>query len=252
MCPSPSQTSPSSSQAVCLSIFIFKYLQNSKILIFKNEPPKHLSTINNSPNLPNHTKLTFTYPPSASSLPPPQPQPYISPLKQSSFYCYPPSQNSLRIFQWNANGIRPHRTELIQFLSLNKYDLIFLQESLLSSDSTFHVLGYKTLKKNRSMTRRETTDSMENLGNLTYSPLSTQHLSSLDPSSTCLAITVKTKRASPIHLLNIYVTPICSFSCGFCPNSFSPFLLPSSLLLTFSAILLAITHTGTFTSQRTH
>ena len=170
MCPSPSQTSPSSSQAVCLPIFIFKYLQNSKILIFKNEPPKHLSTINNSPNLPNHPKLTFTYPPSASSLPPPQPQPSTSPLKQSSFHRYPPSQNSIRIFQWNANEICPRRTELIQFLLLNKYDLIFLQESLLSSDSTFHVLGYKTLKKNRSMTRRGTTDSTENLGNLTYPP----------------------------------------------------------------------------------
>ena len=247
MCPSPSQNSPSSSQAVCLPIFIFKYLQNSKILIFKNEPLKHLSTINNSPNLPNQPKLTFTYPLSVSSLPPPQPQPSTSPLKQSSFHRYPPSQNSLRIFQWNANGICFRRTELIQFLSLNKYDLIFLQESLLSSDSTFHVLGYKTLKKNCSMTRRGTTDSTENLGNLTYSPLSTQHLSSLDPSSTYLAIAVKIKGASPIHLLNIYVTPICSFFCGF-----SPFLLPSSLLLTFSAILLAITHTGTFTSQRTN
>ena len=109
--------------------------------------------------------------------------------------------------QWNL----PRRTELIQFLSLNKYDLIFLQESLLSSDSTFHIPSYKTLKKNRSMTRRGTTDSTENLENLTYSPLSTQQLSSLDPSSTYLAITVKIKGTSPIHLLNIYVTPICFF-----------------------------------------
>ena len=155
----------------CLSPYLHLQIPAKlKILIFKNEPLKHLSTINNSPNLPNQPKLTFTYPPSVSSLPPPQPQPSTSPLKQSSFHHYPPSQNSLRIFQWNANGICPRRTELIQFLSLNKYNLIFLQESLLSSDFTFHVLGYKTLKKNCSMTRRGTTDSTENLGNLTYPP----------------------------------------------------------------------------------
>ena len=109
----------------------------------KNEPPKHVSAINNSPDLSNHPKLTFTYPPSASSLPAPQPPP----LTQSFFHPYPPFQNSRRIFQWNANEIRPHRIELIQFFSLNKYDLIFLQESLLSSDSTFHIPGYKTLKE---------------------------------------------------------------------------------------------------------
>ena len=64
----------------CHSSFIFKYLQNSKLLIFKNESPKHLSTINNSLDLPNYPQLTFTYPPSASSLSPLQSQPINSPL----------------------------------------------------------------------------------------------------------------------------------------------------------------------------
>ena len=140
----------------CFPIFTFKYLKDSKnpSKIFKNKPPKIFSTISNSSNLPNHPQLTFTYPPSVSSLPPPQSQPSTS-LKKSSFYPSS-SQNSQRILQWNANGIRPRRTELTQFLSLNQYDLIFVQESHLSSDSTFHIPGYKTLKKDCSMTRRGT------------------------------------------------------------------------------------------------
>ena len=112
-----------------------------------------------------------------------------------------------------------------------------MQESHLSSDSTFRIPGYKTLQKNRSMTRRGTTISTGNLGGgvlilvkngLTYTSLSTQSLSSLDPSSDYLAITVKIKGASPIHLFNVYVPPILSSSSNSRSKSFSPFLLPSS------------------------
>ena len=116
-------------------------------------------------------------------------------------------------------------------------DLIFIQESHLSSDSTFRIPGYKTLQKNRFMTRRGTTNSTGNLGGgvlilvkngLSYTSLSTQSLSSLDPSSDYLAIAVKIKGAAPIHLFNVYVPPIRSFSSDSRPKSFSPFLLPSS------------------------
>ena len=78
---------------------------------------------------------------------------------------------------------------------------------------------------------------MENLGggvlilvktSLSYTLLSTQSLSSLDPSSDYLAIAIKIKGAPPIHLFNIYIPPICSSSSDSCPKSFSPFLLPSS------------------------
>ena len=118
--------------------------------------------------------------------------------------------------------------------SHNQYNLIFIQESHLSSDSTFRILGYKTLQKNRFMTRG-TTNSTGNLGKgvlilvkngLSYTSLSTQSLSSLDPSSDYLAIAVKIKGATPIHLFN--VLPIHSSSSNSCPKSFSPFLLPSS------------------------
>ena len=87
------------------------------------------------------------------------------------------------------------------------------------------------------MTRRGTTISTGNLGSgvlilvkngLSYTLLSTQSLSSLDPSFDCLAITVKIKGASPIHLFNVYVPPIRSSSSDSRPKSFSLFLLPSS------------------------
>ena len=87
------------------------------------------------------------------------------------------------------------------------------------------------------MTRRGTTNSTEKLGGgvlilvktgLSYTSLSTQSLSSLDPSSNYLAIAVKIKGAPPIHLFNVYVLPIRSSSSDSRPKSFSPFLLPSS------------------------
>ena len=58
-------------------------------------------------------------------------------------------------------------------------------------------------------------------------PLSFKHLSSLDPSSNYLTITVKIKEASPINLFNLYVPAIHS-SCDSHPKLSSPFLLPSS------------------------
>ena len=186
--------------------------------------PHSKTNTNNPTNLPNQPQLIFNYPPSGSTIPPPQTQHIISPLTQSSFHPSSPSRNNLRILQWKANGIRPRRTELIHFLSQNQYDLIFVQDSHLSSDSTFRIPGYKPLQKNRSTTRKGTTISTGNLGGgvlklvknaLTYTSLYTQSLSSLDPSSDYLAITVKIKGASPIHLFNPYVSPIRSSSSDF-------------------------------------
>ena len=87
------------------------------------------------------------------------------------------------------------------------------------------------------MTRRGITISTRNLeggvlilikNGLTCTPLSIQLLSSFDPSSDYLAITVKIKGASPIYLFNVYVPPIRSSSSDSCPKFFSPFLLPLS------------------------
>ena len=108
-----------------------------KTICSKMNPLK--TTINNPTDSPNYTQLIFNYPPSASSIPPPQTQHTISPLTPYSFHPSFPSRNKLRILRW----IRPRRTELIQFLS--QYNFISVQESHLSSDSTFRIPGYKTL-----------------------------------------------------------------------------------------------------------
>ena len=81
---------------------------------------------------------------------------------------------------------------------------------------------------------------------LSYTSLSTQSLSSLDPSSDYLAIAVKVKRAAPIHLFNI--PPIRSSSSDSRPKSFSPFLLPLTSLATLTAII----HPGTPTHWKTN
>ena len=155
----------------------------------------------------------------------------------------------------------PRCTKLIQFLSHNHYDLIFIQESHLSSDSTFRIPGYKTLQKNRSMTRRGTTNSTGNLGGgvlillkngLTYTSLSTQSLSSLDPISDYLAIAVKVKGASPI----IFSTSMSLLSDPLLPtlaqNLSHPFSYHHPLPLTSSATLTAIIHPGTLIHRKTN
>ena len=110
------------------------------------------------------------------------------------------------------------------------------------------------------MTRRGTTNSTRNLrggvlilvkNDLTYTSLSTQSLSSLDPSSDYLAIAVKIKGASPIHLFNIYVPPICS-SDTLPQNPSHPFSYHHLVPLTFLETLTAIIHPGTPTHRKTN
>ena len=137
MCPSSSQPLPSLSHPnfVSLSLSVSpsthtpnpppSLTNNHKTISSKiNPPPK--TTTNNPTYPPNHPQLIYTYPPSASSIPSPQTQHTISPLTQSSFPPSSPSRNNLRILQWNANGIRPRRTELLHFFFHNQYDLIFI------------------------------------------------------------------------------------------------------------------------------
>ena len=106
------------------------------------------------------------------------------------------------------------------------------------------------------MTRRGTTNSTGNLGggvlihvkNGLYTSLSTQSLSSLDPSSDYLAIAVKIKGAAPIHLFNVYVAPL---SPTLAQNPFHPFSYHHPLPLTSLATLTAIIHPGTPTHRKT-
>ena len=86
---------------------------------------------------------------------------------------------------------------------------------------------------------------------LIYSILSTQHLSFLDPSSDYLDITVKIKRASPIHFLISMSLLSALFLLTNALNPSHPFSYYCPLLLTFSVISISITHPGTLTARRT-
>ena len=107
---------------------------------------------------------------------------------------------------------------------------------------------------NRSMTRRGTTNSTGNLGSvililfkngLTYTSLSTQSLSSLDPSSDYLAIAVKIKGPSYPLLPSIFSTSMSLLSALLsilAQNPSYPFSYHHPLLLTSLATLTAIIH----------
>ena len=108
--------------------------------------------------LPSHPPLLNTYPPSAFTLPVLSPPPTSSqpihnlpphPQRNSRF------SHNLRILQWNAGGLSSsRRAELIAFLSGNQYDLIFLQETHLSSTKKFQIRSYYTLRTDRTFGRQ--------------------------------------------------------------------------------------------------
>ena len=65
--------------------------------------------------------------------------PHHRPLLLAVLLCLLPSPppDSLRVLQWNAEGLRAKSTELLHFLSSHPVDLICIQESNLNSSSSF-------------------------------------------------------------------------------------------------------------------
>ena len=122
-------------------------------------PPLACSDLMDS-SLPllSHPPILNTYPPSvftlpASSPPPTGSQPVhnLPPHPQGN----PRLSQNLRILQWNAGGLSSsRRAKLIAFLSGNHYDLIFLQETHLSSTKKFQIPGYYTLCTDRTFGRQ--------------------------------------------------------------------------------------------------
>ena len=91
------------------------------------------------PHLPILYLLPFA--PSPPSLAPGYPS--VPPL--------PP--DSLKVFQWNAGGLRARSTKLLHFLSSHPIDLICIQESNLNSCSSFWIPGFSTLRSDRMHSR---------------------------------------------------------------------------------------------------
>jgi len=69
----------------------------------------------------------------------------------------PNQPNSLRILQWNSGGLSSScHAKLCSFLSSNRYDLVLLQETNLSSFRYFKVPGYSVFRADHTLTRRGT------------------------------------------------------------------------------------------------
>ena len=173
-----------------------------------------------SPFLPHH------HHPQVHNLPPhPQKNPSLS--------------HNLRILQWNAGGLSSSgRAELIAFLSGNHYDLIFLQETHLSSTKKFQIPGYYTLRTDRTFGRQGPVSSgTHNIGggvltlihsDLAFSPVSVSSLSSQDPYSDYTCVKVLLSNHSLFQFLNLYSPPIRNTPSDSRTRTFYPDILPNS------------------------
>ena len=64
-----------------------------------------------------------------------------------------PLPNSLRVLQWNAEGLQARRTKLLHFISSHPVDLICIQESNLNLSSSFRVPGFSALRSDGTHSR---------------------------------------------------------------------------------------------------
>ena len=102
-----------------------------------------------------HPHLQTSYPPSAYLISPSPALPLLSlaPGYTSAPPASSPPPDSLRVFQWNAGGLRARSTELLHFLSSHPVDVICIQESNLNSSSTFRIPGFSALHSDRTHSR---------------------------------------------------------------------------------------------------
>ena len=216
--------------------------------------------------LPSHPPLLNTYPPSAFTLPVSPPPPTSSqPIHNSPPHPQrnPRLSHNLRILQWNAGGLSSsRRAELIAFLSGNQYDLIFLQETHLSSTEKFQIPGYSTLRTDRTFGRQGPVSSgTQNPGggvltlihsDLAFSPVSVSSLSSQNPYSDYTCVKVLLSNHSPLQFLNLYSLPsetlLLTLAPG--PSILTSFLTPLTLLSLETSMLTTQPGTNSFPLTR--
>ena len=162
--------------------------------------------------------------------------------------------HSLRVLQWNAGGVRARSTELLHFLLSHPVDLICIQESNLSSSSSFRIPGFSVLHSDHTRFRSgilspDTTHASGGVfifvrQGLFFSELSTSSLSSLDPCSDYLGVNISLNN-SLLSFLNVY-TPL------FAPprwmvelTPFLPPFFPPPEISSFWGTSIAITPFGT-------
>ena len=161
-----------------------------------------------------HPRLQTSYPPSDHSISSPStPTP---PSLAHGFSLAPPAStpppDSLRVLQWNAEGLRARSTELLHFLLSHPVDLICIQESNLNS--SFQIPGFSGLRSDRSHSRSGifSSDTTHASGSVvifvrqgsSFSELSTSSLSSLDPYSDYVETNISLNNSSSLSFLNVY------------------------------------------------
>ena len=148
-----------------------------------------------------------------------------------------PLPNSLRVFQWNAGGLRARSTKLLHFISSHPVDLIYIQESNLNFSSSFRIPGFSVLQFHDTHSRSGifSTDIADARGGviifvkqcLFFSELSTSSLSSLGLYSDYVEINISLNDSSSLSFLNVYAPPIRSSTKDSRTNFFSLSILPS-------------------------
>ena len=190
-----------------------------------------------SPYLPHH------HHPQVHNLPP-------HPQRNPRFSHY------LRILQWNAGGLSFSRpAELIAILSGNQYDLIFLQETHLSSTKKFQIPGYYTLRTDRTFGRQGPVSSgTHNTGggvltlihsDLAFSPVSVSSLSSQDPYSDYTCVKVLLSNHSLFNFLTSTPLPSETLLLTLAPGPSILTSFPTPLTLLSSETSMLTTQHGT-------
>ena len=81
---------------------------------------------------------------------PSAPSPLLLLLAVSLHFQLPLPPDSLRVLQWNADGLRARCTELLDFLLSHPVDLICIQKSNFNLSSSFRTPGFSALQSDRT------------------------------------------------------------------------------------------------------
>ena len=190
--------------------------------------------------LPPHPRLQTSYPFSAhfvSSSSAPSPPPHapgcfsLSPASSFPHDC-------LRVFQWNAKGLRARSAVQLHFISSHPVGLICIQKSILNSSSSFRIPGFSALQSDCTHARSGIFSTNFTHANgdviifvrqgLSFSELSISSLSSLDSYSNYVGVNISLNDSSSLSFLTVYSPPICSSPMDSRTDSFFLSILPSS------------------------
>ena len=222
----------------------------------------YISTVESGPPstdaaLTRHPRLHTSYPPSAHFISPssaPSP-PSLAPGRPSTPPASSPPHDSIRVLQWNAEGLRARSTELFYFLSSYSVDLICIQESNLNSSSSFRIPGFSALRFDRTHSRSGilSSDATQASGGvvifvrqgLSFFELSTSSLSSLDFYSDYVGVNISLNNSSLVSFLSVYVPLFAPPQRMAEPIPSLPQFFPPPEMSSFWGTSIAITPSGT-------